>query len=212
MNNLIIVGAGGFGREVLQWSIDAGFSAGSWTIKGFLDDDANALKPYPDIQYSIIGKIDEYEIQQNDRFACAVGLPKIKKNCVERILNRGGKFVSIIHPRTVIGRNVQYGPGCVICPGAILTSDIVVGDYVIINCQSSIGHDAKIGSWATLFCHCDITGYVNVGEGVMMGSHSSIIPGIRVEDWAVIGAGSVVMVRVPVGDTVIGVPAKKLFV
>lgn len=210
MQNLIIVGAGGFGREVLQWCQDAGFDHGEWRIKGFLDDNPSALDAATAGRHAILGSVDDYAIVPDDRFVCAIGMPRVKKACVERLLARGARFVSVIHPSAVVGRTVHLGQGCVICPQTILTANIQLGDFVMVNLCSSVGHDACIGRWTTLSPHCDVTGGVEVGEGVFMGTHAALIPGIRVGDWAVVGAGSTAFRDVPAGATVVGVPAQRL--
>ena len=102
------------------------------------------------------------------------------------------------------------GTGCVICPGAVLTTDIRLGDFVMVNVCSSIGHDVRVGDWTTLSAHCDVTGGVEVGRGVFLGSHASVIPGKKVGDWAVIGAGSTAFWNVPASATIVGVPAEKI--
>lgn len=212
MKKLIIVGAGGYGREVMQWAQDAGYDCGEWRIEGFLDDNPDVLGGFPGIGKPILGGIGNYPIGPYDYFACGLGLPKIKKACVEKLLARGARFVSVVHPSAAVGRNVRLGTGCVICPGAVLTVDIELGDFVLMNCQSTVGHDARLGRWCTVSGHGEVTGHVELGEGVMLGSHAAIIPGVKIGDWAVIGAGAVAFRTVPPGVTVVGVPAHPLAV
>lgn len=77
VKNLIIVGASGFGREVLQWVKHCNLVGAGWNIKGFIDDNLNALDGY-ECDYKIIGSIKSYEIQQDDFFVLAIALPKVK--------------------------------------------------------------------------------------------------------------------------------------
>jgi len=209
VKRLIIVGAGGFGREVLQWAIDAGYDCGEWRIRGFLDDDPRALAAFPQVQLPIISGIAACAPRPDDFYACGLGLPALKRTCISRVLANGGRFITIVHPTAQLGANARIGCGCVICPGAVLTCDVRLGDFVTVNCQATVGHDARIGTWSTLNGHCDVTGRVHLGEGVLMGSHASVIPGVCVGDWAVIGAGSVAMFQVRPHTTVIGVPARR---
>ena len=92
----------------------------------------------------------------------------------------------------------------------MLTSDIRVGRFVTVNNCATIGHDAVVGDYTSLSCHADITGFCKVGEGVFFGSHGGMIPSTSVGDWALVGAGSMVIMAVPPGATVVGVPAKRI--
>ncbi|MBE7502938.1 MAG: acetyltransferase [Verrucomicrobiales bacterium] len=211
VKQVLVVGASGFGREMLVWSRHAGFDKGEYRIKGFLDDNPGALNGHESLGLRVVGSIADYVPEPEDRFVCGISLPWVKKKCVERLLGRGAQFLTVIHPSAILGPNVDLGVGCVICPGVVLTMDIVLGDFVTINCCSSMGHDARVGDWCSLNGHCDVTGGVVLGEGVLMGSHASVIPGMTVEDWAIVGAGTVACARVATGTTVFGVPARVLW-
>ena len=97
-----------------------------------------------------------------------------------------------------------------LCPGAIVTADVTLGDFVVLNLRATVGHDATVGAWTTANAHCDITGFVEVGEGVFMGSRASIIPGRKVGARAKLAAGAVVFADVAPGVTVFGNPARVL--
>ena len=206
---LVIIGAGGLGREILAWAEDLINSGKGWYIGGFLDDDQDALKPY-EIDLPIMGSPNSYQPVDHDVFVCAIGDPTTRLRVCQTLLARGAKFPDLIHPTAVLGRRVRFGTGFIACPHVCLTSDVRLGDFVFLNVSASIGHDAVLGNGCTLSGHCDVTGYAQLGRGVFMGSHSCIHPGVRVGDFARVGAGSVVMRNVPEHTTVLGVPAKKL--
>ncbi len=209
MKNLIIIGAGDFGREVFEWASQCPENNNKWRITGFLDDNNNALNGYA-LPVGLVGTIADYQPNPDDVFVCAIGSPKIKKACVEKILAKGGRFVNVVHPSVVCGNNITLGQGVIACPGVIMTVDLQIGSFVSFNLNSTINHGAVVGDYCQTSCFCDITGNVKLGEGVFMGSHASILPGCSIGDYAVIGAGCIVTRDVPPNTTVVGVPGKPL--
>jgi sugar O-acyltransferase (sialic acid O-acetyltransferase NeuD family) len=210
MKKLIIVGAGGFGREILAWIREVQTLAQEYETICFLDDNPQALAPY-NYQEPIIGGIQDYRPQKGDAFVMGIAAPTRRKlEIAETLLQRGAHFISLIHPTAVFGNNVKLGQGCVICSNVIFTSDITIGDFVSINVLAAIGHDVVIGDGCTLYSFVNVNGFAKLGKGVEVGSHGSILPGSVVGDFATVGAGSVVIKSVKAGTTVLGVPAKKI--
>lgn len=209
MKSVLIVGAGGFGRELLGWCLQHPGHGREWTVKGFLDDNPTALDGY-DVPVKITGSLAEHRPQAGEELLCAIGQPKVKRRVVETLKARGAMFRQFAHPTVIMGRKVRLGEGVVLCPGVILTTDITLGDFVMFNCGASAGHDVQVGRYSTISGHCDLTGFVTVGEGVFMGSGARVIPGKKVGDGATIGAGAAVIMNVAAGTTVVGVPARPL--
>jgi sugar O-acyltransferase (sialic acid O-acetyltransferase NeuD family) len=208
MKKLIIVGAGGFGREVYAWATAHPDCGTQWEVHGFLDDNDAALDGF-NYPVGIVGQVGDYSPQSDELFICAIGAPSIKRVVCEKLIGRSAEFMGLVHPSATIGPNVNIGRGVVICPQVVLTADITIGNFAAINCHSSAGHDVMIGDWATLSGHCDVTGYVEVGEGAFLGSGARILPGKSVGAGALVGAGSVVIRSVAAGQKVFGNPARK---
>jgi sugar O-acyltransferase (sialic acid O-acetyltransferase NeuD family) len=210
MKNLLIIGAGGFGREVYSWACDMYECNKEWQIIGFLDDDINALDGF-DYPTKVISCLKAYKAQPNDIFVCAIGNPKIKQSCVEMLKENGAEqFINIIHPSSIVSKSAKLGKGVILCPMTIVSADANIGDFVTMNSHSNVGHDTRIGEWTQISGYCDITGGVTVGEQVFMGSSVTILPKIKIDSGAIIGAGSVVVKNVGKDITVFGNPAKKI--
>ena len=207
MKRLLIVGAGGFGREVLCWARDVAPTQSEWRIGGFLDANAAALDGF-DVPLEILGDPAEFAPAETDRYICAIGDPATKQRVVTDLLSRGAQFTTLIHPSVIMGADCRIGSGCILCPGVVLTTHVTLGRFVTLNLSVTVGHDAGIGDWCTLSDHADITGKARLGEAVFAGSHACVLPGLRVGDRAVVGAGSVVIRNVSAGSTMFGVPAK----
>lgn len=213
-SQIFIVGAGGFGREVYKWAWDRWFSCPEgggegYSFGGFLDSNAQALDRF-DYPVGVVGDPVSWRVEPQQRFLLGVGMPRVKRSITAPLLAQGAEFLTLVHPSATVGMHVKFGQGCVVCPGALLTCDIVIGDFVVMNLGCTVGHDATIGAWSTLSPHADVTGHVRLGEGVFLGSHASVTPGNCVGDEATIGAGSVAFRTVPAHVTVLGVPAHRL--
>ncbi len=210
MKKLVIIGAGGFGREILGWAKESTAYRKEWEIAGFLDDRPEAISDAHGIDLPILGSTVDYQPTPEDVFICALGNPALRKEMRNRFTERGGVFTRIIHESCVIGRNVNLGMGVILCPRVVLTCDLSIGDNSALNVATAVGHDAWIGDDCQISSFCDLTGHVRVGDSVMMGSRVSILPGRSIGDHAVVGAGSVVVSDIPESVTVFGNPAKIL--
>ena len=207
MKNLVIVGAGGCGREVLQWVREINNKEQSWNIKGFLDDNLYALNGL-NCNVPMLSTVDSYEIQKDDAFICCIGNSKIREMVVKKLKSKGAHFATIIHPSAVVADSCTLGEGCILYPFSLISDHAEIGDGCIINMYSSVAHDSKVGEFCTISAHCDVTGMCSLGERVFMGTTSNMVPGAKIGADAYICAGSTVMSRVRAGAKVMGIPAK----
>ncbi len=208
MKEIIIVGAGGFGRELLQWIKDINKVEEQWIIKGFIDDNLKALDNY-ECEYKVIGTINEWQPEENEVFACAIAKPNIKEKVLTLLKIKGALFVSVIHPTAIIGDHNNIGEGLIACPNSCITVNTIIGDFVTL-LGSTIGHDAIVADYSTISSYCEITSGVKIGKRVFLGSHVTIIPGRKIANDVYIGAGSVVVTHIKANTKIMGNPARKI--
>ena len=208
MKNLLIIGARGLGREVYDMAMDCIEAGADFQIKGFLDDKKDALDGLADYP-PIISSVEDYQIQPNDVFSCALGSPEWRKHYIELILNKGGEFITLVSPKAILRRNCHIGKGCIITNGSNISLDSYIGDYAAI-LDSGVAHDARIGEYSVLSGKVCINGSAEVGKGVYMGCGSMLVPYKKIGDGAFVGIGSVVLNNVKPGVKVFGNPAKRI--
>lgn len=208
MKNLIIIGARGFGREVLwpaKWLWYKGIR-----VKGFLDDDATLFSGFNRRLPPILSSVEDYSIQKNDCFFCALGNPEQRRKYCEIIKNKGGKFINIISFKADISPSAKIGEGCFIDAYSVVSDNVSIGDNTIIQRGAVIGHDAIISDYVTIGTYAFCGGGSRVGALTTINPHSTICRQVLVGERVVVGAGSAVIRRVPDNYHVIGVPAKTI--
>lgn len=209
MKDLVIIGAGGMGREIFHLAnLCNGFNT-EYTIKGFLDDDKDALQSFSGYPI-IIDTIKNYKPKANDVFICSIGDVVQKKKIIHTILDKGGEFINLIHPGASIGKNVKMGKGCIIMKNSLIGVDCTINDYVLIQASAVIGHDVKIGKYSRIDCHVVCVGGIELKDEVTIHSCAVINDRVIVEKGATVGAVSFVIRKVKENTTVFGNPAKRL--
>ena len=207
MKNIIIIGAGGVGREVSLIIEKINKLKATWTLIGFIDDNINSWNKIIN-GYQIIGGMDLLETLPLDTYVViAIANYNLKKKIVNKINNKF-KFATIIDPKVYIHDYMTIGEGTIIYEGAIITANIQVGNHVIISPKCGVGHDSIIKDYVSLLWNVNISGNDVIEEGVMMGSGSTIIQGKKIGKGSIIGAGAVVIDDIDSFTTAVGVPAK----
>lgn len=208
MKDIVVVGAGGFGREVAWLIEDINKVNEEWNIIGFVDD-SDSIQGTDINGYKVVGNI-EWLKNQKFNVVNAIGDPIVKKKVIERLIDSENIYPVLIHPSVIYSRQVSFGEGSIVCAANIITTNIEIGKHVIINLDCTIGHDAAIGNYTTILPSVNISGFVKTEEGVSIGTGSAVIQGVRIGENTVIGAGSVVVKDLPANCTAVGTPAKPI--
>ena len=207
MKNIVIIGAGGVGREVSLIIQQINELEQTWNLLGFIDDNTDNWGKVIN-GYSVIGGIDSLEFLSNDTYiVIAIANYEVKKKIVNKVNNKF-KFATIVHPKVWIHDYMTVGEGTIIYEGAILTANIEIGNHVIISPKCGVGHDSIIKDYVSLLWNVNVSGNDFIEEGVMMGSGSTVIQGKKIGKGSIIGAGAVVVNDIESFSTAVGVPAK----
>lgn len=208
MKNLIIIGAGGLGRQMFAWAKECKGYLENFDLIGFLDDNLHALdgfEGYP----PVLSDIASYRVKEGDAFLLAIGDNESRIKFISNIKEKGGEFPTFIHPGAFVYTN-KIGEGCFITPLASIGVDVEIGNHCLIQGGALIGHDVKIGNNVRIDCNVVCVGGIQIGDNVCVHTGAIINHGVRVEDDSIIGAMSFVIRKVKKGTKVFGNPAKKI--
>jgi len=204
VKSTIIVGAGGFGREVLQYLKDI---HGHDPVRGFLDDHATTVEP-ASLDKEILGRISDWEPQPDEEFVLAVGNPEARLELGRKLAQRGARFRSVIHPLAWVASSAELGDGCIVAPFATVGANATLADHVVLTFYASVAHDARVGEASALSPHSVANGGSQLGLATFLGTAAIVNPLKRVGDHSKVAAGSVVYRDVPPGMLASGNPAR----
>lgn len=209
MKKIAVFGAGGFGREVHDMIEQINESTKQYEFVGYFDDGIDKGTMIND--YPVLGGVSEINDYKTELcIALAIGNPQIKRKVFDKISNPNISFPTLIHPNVLIGnlRHNKIGDGCIICAGNIITVNIVIEDFVILNLSCTVGHDTTIGKFSSFMPTVNISGELMIGEGVYAGTGAKIINQLNIGKNTIIGSGAVVTTDLPDNSTAVGVPAR----
>lgn len=205
---ILIVGAKGFAKEVLQaLAVESNYIG-----EIYFYDDININGPdnlYG--KFRILKSTEDVKSVFNNDFSFTVGIgtPILRRRLSEKFISIGGVFTSVVSNSARIGAyGTHVGIGCNIMAGTTVTNDVNIGDGALLNLHCTIGHDCVIGNFVEFSPGVHISGNCIIGDFVSIGTNATVLPGIRIGKNVVIGANAVVTKDIPDNSLAIGIPAK----
>ena len=206
---MLIAGAKGFAKEVLEVVYQTAPAA----QLAFYDDVSTDLSALLHGRYPILRTAAEARqwLAQDRRFALGVGGPGARRALAEKLRALGGELTSVLSPRAIIGAfGNRIGAGCSVMSGAVLTSDVALGEGVLVNLNCTIGHDCVLGDYCEISPGAHLSGHVVLGPRCVLGTGAVVLPGVSIGAGTVVGAGSVVTKDLPANVVAVGAPAKAI--
>lgn len=190
MKKLIIIGAGGYFRELYEY-ISSDLKHGylkSIAIKGVLDDKV----PDSELPIPYLGSIFDYKLCIDDIFIIAIGNVAQRKKIYESLKEIGASFFSYTHSTALISTSAKIGEGVIICPFTIINANATISDNVSINVNVSIGHEARVGKHSVISPYSALNGAASVDDMVFLGTRVTVFPKISVGKQVVVDSHTAV--------------------
>ena len=210
MRDLVIVGSGGFGREVSGLVAAVNAVEPRWNLLGFLDDEpAPHAERVSRLGLRILGPVVEGAARlRGVAYVIGIGSGAVRERLAASVDAAGLEAVALVHPSAALDPDLEVPPGTVVCAQASVTTNVRLGRHVHVDRGATIGHDATLEAFSTLHPLACVSGSVHVGARSRLGTHSVVLPGVTVGSDVMVGAAACVVHDVPDGATVKGVPAR----
>lgn len=202
MENIVIVGASGFGKEI-KWIIDRENQIKArWNFLGFVDKGCENKEVIGDDDFII-------NYPQELNVVIAIADTNIRRCLAQKYkANCNIKFPNVIDPSVIMSDRIKMGEGNIICANNILTVDVTLGNFDILNLSCTIGHEAQISDFVTINPGVNVSGNVCLYSGANIGTGAKIIQGRFIGNNSIVGAGAVVTKSIESNCTAVGIPAR----
>ena len=209
MKKIVIVGSGGFAKEVAFLIEEINNKSNNWNFLGYIDENIGTYNG----KYKIF-ESDKWleKVNEEINVVFGIGNPGLVRSLSTKFAqNDKLKFPTLIHPN-VIGdwERISMGNGNIICAGNIFTTDIKIGTFNIINLDCTIGHDTIIGDYNVINPSVNLSGGVILSNEILIGTGAQILQYKKITDNTIIGAGAVVTKNIIESGVYVGSPATKI--
>jgi sugar O-acyltransferase (sialic acid O-acetyltransferase NeuD family) len=209
---LVLIGAGGFGRETAEAVRALNAAGGCWRLAGYLDDDSARHGTVID-GLPVLGGTDVLRTMPDASVVVCTGRPDnyvSRPRIVQTLSLPPERYATIVHPSAAVSATSQVGPGTVLLAHTVLTAAVTVGSHVAVMPQVVLTHDDVIGDFATLASGVRLGGNVHVGRCAYVGAGALVREECRIGPYALVGMGATVTRNVPPDEVWAGVPARYL--
>ena len=205
MKDLIIIGGGGFAKEVIWLANDC-----NRKVKGVLDDSVQTHNKL--VQgATVLGNVSSWVDYKDCEFIIAIGSPRVKQKVVEKMLTFGiPYFATLIHPSVRFSNTVSIDEGSIVCAGSIITADVSIGKHNILNLNVTVGHECEFADYVTIAPMVAVSGNVKLQTLVEVGTGAVIRQGLELAEGSMLGMGGILTKNIPERMIYAGNPAKKL--
>jgi sugar O-acyltransferase (sialic acid O-acetyltransferase NeuD family) len=210
VERIVIVGAGGHGREIVALAAACNLAAERpiYDVVGVVDDGKPDIARLERLSVPLIGPVEAVG-NLDARFVIGIGSPSVRRAVDKRLLAIGALAAGpMVHPLAWIGPDVELSPGVIVCAGAIVTTNVRIGRHAHLNLQATVSHDCRIGEYVTVAPMTAICGNVTLEDEVELGTGVSVVPAVTIGRGAMVGAGAVVTGDIAPGMVAVGVPAR----
>jgi sugar O-acyltransferase (sialic acid O-acetyltransferase NeuD family) len=206
---IVIVGAGGFGREVLDIIEAQRAVCDVIEFVGFVDDGEVDLDRLVRRGAPFLGSSEILQ-GMDVTYVIGVGAGFVREKIAQRLTGANCRQEALIHPQATVGGDVLFGKGCIVAAGARLTTNIRCGTHVDVHVNATVGHDCVLADFVSLYPAAVVSGDVQIHHGATIGTAATVLRGLSIGEGAMVGAGAVVVKDVAPGTVVVGVPAQPI--
>ncbi len=207
MRELVIVGAGGHGRELLDVVEAVNRVSPTWAFLGFLDDGPVDEERLARRGARHLGAVSELSAIDTD-YVVGIGDSTVRERIAAFARELGRDAAVLVHPAASVGGDTVLSPGTVLCAGARVTTNVRLGQHVHLNVNAVVSHEGRVGDFVTLSPGVLVNGTVALHDHVFLGTGAVVTPGLTIGAGTWVGAGAVVVTSLPGGVVATGVPAR----
>jgi sugar O-acyltransferase (sialic acid O-acetyltransferase NeuD family) len=209
---LVIVGAGGHGRETLD-IVEAINAAAVGRgdeppieLLGFAAEEADGARLAR--RGAVLLGPPAVVADLDADYVLGIGSSPARQALDAELSALGCHAATLIHPAASLGSDLRIGDGVLVAAGGRITTNVTIGRHSHVNVNAVVSHDSVIGDHVTLSPGVLVNGDCRIDDGAFLGTAAVLVRGRAVGAGAVIGAGAVVVSDVPPGVTAVGVPAR----
>lgn len=211
MRPLVVIGAGGFGREAIDVVEAVNATDPTWQLLGVVDDGPTPSREerLRERGIELLGTLRDLTEQVAPvSYVIGIGSPPVREKIAARLDSLGFRAATVIHPRATVGSRFRAGEGTVVCAGVQISTNVRLGRHVHLNPNATIGHDTTVQDFTSVNPGAILSGELTIGRRALIGAGAVILQGLVVGQDAVVGAAACVTRDVREASTVKGVPAR----